>query len=112
MRDEQDALLTRLFAEQDQSLPAADFLVQLVARLEREHRKQRGYSIAAAIAILVLGAAIAPWFAQVTSVFVELTVAATGAIGSMLSSPIAWLVGSALVFAFLPVVYVWRTWRG
>jgi len=112
MRDEQDALLTRLFAEQERSLPEAGFLRQFVTRLEREYRKQRTYSIVAAIAILALGVAIAPWVAQVSSVVLELTAAATDAIGAVLASPIAWLVGGALAFAFLPVVYVWRTWRG
>jgi Fe2+ transport system protein B len=111
MRDEQDAVLTRLFAEHEKSLPAAEFLMQLVARLEREHRRQRAFSFVTAVAILVLVAAATPWIAQVTAVFAEFAAAATEIFGLVVASPIAWLVGGALAFAFLPVVYVWRTWH-
>jgi uncharacterized membrane protein len=111
MRDEQDALLTRLFAEQEQTLSTTDFTAQLLARLERENRRQRAYSIASVIAILVLGAAMAPWITQVASVFVELMAAATDVGASVLNSPVTWVAAGALVLAFLPFVYVWRAWQ-
>jgi len=111
MRDEQDVFLTRLFSEQDQVLPNVDFLKQLVGRMEREQRKQRAYSIVVVFAILVLGAIAAPWVAQMTSILVDLLAAATNAIEAVFASPIAWLAGGALAFAFLPVVYLWRTWQ-
>jgi len=110
-RDEQDRLLMRLFAEQAQSLPATGFMVQLVTRLEREQQRRRAYSAVAIVAMLVVGVLTAPWVTQVLVVLENLAVAATGALGSALLSPIAWVACGAVLFALLPVFYVWRPWR-
>jgi sterol desaturase/sphingolipid hydroxylase (fatty acid hydroxylase superfamily) len=111
MRNNQDPFLARLFAEQDRSLRADDFMAAFLMRLEQEQRRQRVYSTLAIVAILTVAAFVAPWIAQATPIFINLVAECSGAWGSFLQSPLTWLVGGALAFAFLPVIYVWRTFR-
>ena len=59
----------------------------------------------------VLAIVATPWVTQMFFLLVDLLAAATNGIETVLASPIAWLAGGALAFAFLPVVYLWRTWQ-
>jgi len=61
-----DAKLSRLFAENNEPLPANEFMNQLLPRLERMHRAQQRRRVAAIIAVLLLAAVLAPVAAWVT----------------------------------------------
>jgi hypothetical protein len=111
MRDDHDPFLTQLFAEQDQSLPVADFMARLVVQVELEQRKQRAYSIIAVVAILAIATLIAPWIAQAMEVLAAVVTECLTAVAPFFQSPLTWLVCGALVFALLPVIYTWRAFR-
>jgi hypothetical protein len=112
MRDNQDPILMRLFAERDLPLPADDFMAQITMQLEQERRKQHRNSIATVVAIVAGTALFIPWIAQAMAIALHLVDEYFEASGGFLQSPVTWLAGGALVFACLPIIYVWRAFRG
>ncbi len=107
-----DPHLTRLFANQNEALPANDFLPQLVARLEREQRRQRVVMVVSVIAILTLAAMLAPWIAPIAASVDGLVALILSTLSAFLASPVVLLVLGALALAFLPPIVIWRYWRG
>ena len=112
MHADRDPQLARLFAHQNEPLPATDFMAQLERRLQRAQRKHRVHSVSVVAAILAIAVIVAPSVMQVTSVIIDLTAAGFGKLDSLLLSPIAWLVIGSLAVALAPLLYVWRTLRG
>lgn len=111
MRDNHDSMLTRLFVEKDAALPATAFMTQLAIRLAREQQKQRVRLAVAVVVMLTVAGLVMPWILQTVSVIAALAAEFSEAFGSLLHSPLTWLVGGALTIGMLPVVYVWRAWR-
>jgi hypothetical protein len=111
MRDNQDPVIRRLFAEQDHNLPPDDFVLQLGKRIDDQRSVRRVHRILAIIACLVLATLSAPWVAQITSTLIELTAAGISTIGPHLYVPVAWLVVGATAAGCSPVIYLWRTGR-
>lgn len=111
MRDNHDPVLARLFAEQASSLSADGFITQLVLRVEREQQKHRFLLVVLVVSLLAAAALLMPWVMQVSAAIGSLATDFSEAFGSLLHSPLAWLVAGALAIGMLPVVYVWRAWR-
>jgi hypothetical protein len=111
MRDDQDPIISRLFAEQDQSLPPDDFMLKLGSRMDRRQRVRRIYRVGAIVACLILSTLSAPWIAQITSTLIELTAAGISTSGPLLHAPLTWLVVGASAIGCCPVIYLWRTGR-
>jgi hypothetical protein len=111
MRDDQDPMILRLFARQDQSRPSDDFMLKLAKRIDEQQRARRVYWSLAIIACLLLSALGAPWIAQTTSALIELTAVGISSIGPLLYVPLTWIVLSAVVAGCSPVIYLWRTGR-
>ena len=111
MTDNQDPLISRLFAEQDQSLPPGDFVLKISTRIDAQRRVRRVYRVLAIIACAVLAALSAPWVAQITSAFIELAAAGITAISPLIYAPLMWLVAGATLAGWTPVIYLWRTRR-
>jgi hypothetical protein len=116
MRDElvnhtRDAMLAQLFAKGERALPDTEFLKQLLSRVEREQRRRQIYVTIALVFVLGLLALLAPWISESAANLVALGNQAANAIGSAVQSPIAWIIGAALVFAFAPLIYVSRWWQ-
>lgn len=61
-----EARLNRLFAEKNESLPANEFMTQVLPRLERAYRAQQFRRILLIIAVLIVAAAIAPLITKMT----------------------------------------------
>jgi hypothetical protein len=111
MSDHLDLTILRLFAEQDQSLPASDFMLKLGNLLVRQRRVRRAYRFLAIGACLGLSALSAPWVAQVTSTIIEFTAAGIRTTGPLFNAPLTWLVVGATAAGCSPVLYLWRTGR-
>jgi hypothetical protein len=111
MRNDQDPVIRRLFAEQGQGLPSDDFMLQLGKRMDKRQRVRSIYRILAMIACLVLSILCAPWVAQITSTLIELTVVGINATGPLSHGPLTWLVVGATTAGCSPVIYLWRTGR-
>ena len=111
MSDHQDPLISRLFAEQEQSLPADDFMLQLCKRLDKRQRELRFYRVLAIAACLVLSALSAPWVANIASTLIDLTAAGIRTTGPIFYASLTWLVVGATAAGCSPVVYLWRTGR-
>jgi hypothetical protein len=111
MREDQDPIIGRLFAQHDQNLPPEDFVPKVVRRTEEQKRVRRVYRIGTVTVCLVLLALSAPWVAQVTSMLIELTAAGVSTIGPLLYIPLTWWVVSATAVGCSPVIYLWRTGR-
>ena len=106
MTDDQDPLLTQLFAEQAPPAHGADFMVQIIARLERDGRRRRTYGIGAIISGVIVAALLAPWMAQVAALAVGSVATAIAATRPLLDFPMAGLMVSSLAALFLPVLYL------
>jgi hypothetical protein len=111
MRDDQDPVIWRLFAEQGQALPPDDFILKLSSRMQERQRLRRACRVLALAACLVVSLLSAPWVAQFTSALIELAAADAGSIGPHLYGPLTWLVVSATAAGCSPVIYLWRTGR-
>lgn len=111
MHDDQDLQIRRLFAEQDENLPADDFMQKLGRRMDRRKRARRLYRILAIVACLVLAALSAPWIAQGTSNLIELTATGFRTAGPILYRPLTLFLAGATIIGFGPVIYLWRTGR-
>jgi hypothetical protein len=107
---DQDPVILRLFAAQDQSQPSDDFMLKLARRIDERQRARRIYSVLAVIACLVLSTLSAPWVVQITSTLIELTAVRISNIGPLLYEPLTWLVVGAAA-GCSPVIYLWRTGR-
>jgi hypothetical protein len=111
MRDTQDLVLRRLFAEQDENLPADDFMLKLGRRMDRQKRTSRLYRVLTNLAFLLLSALGAPWVAQGTSNLIEFTATGLRAMGPLLYHPLTLFIAGATAIGCLPVIYLWRTSR-
>lgn len=111
MSDDLDPTILRLFAEQDQSLPASDFMLKLGNRLARQTGVRRAYRILAIGGCLILSVLSAPWVAQITSTLIERTAAGIHNTGPLFNAPLTWLVVGATAAGCSPVIYLWRTGR-
>ena len=111
MRDDQDLVIRQLFAEQNQDLPANDFMLKLTRRLERQKRARRAYRTFAIIACMALSALVAPWVAQGTSILIGLTAVVFSTVGPHLYQPLTMLMAAATAAGCSPVIYLWRTGR-
>jgi hypothetical protein len=111
MRDNQDPLIGRLFAEQDQTGRSDDFLRQVSQRVDKRQRVRRVYKRLALLACLVLSMLSALWIARGAALLIELAALGIGAIGPLLYEPVTWLVVGATVAAWSPIIYLWRTGR-
>jgi hypothetical protein len=111
MRDDQDPVISRLFAEQGEALPPDVFTLKLSKRMHERQRVRRAYRVLAIAACLVVSLLSAPWVAQFTSTLIELTAAGVGTIGPHLYWPLTWLVVAATAAGSSPVIYLWRTGR-
>lgn len=111
MSDHPDPLISRLFAEQDQSLPPDDFVLKLTKRVDKQQRVRHVYRVLAIVACLVLATLSAPWVAQITSTMIELTAVGIGTISPLLFMPLTWSVVGATAAGCSPVIYLWRTGR-
>ena len=111
MRDDQDPVLRRLFAEQGQALSADDFTLKLSNRMHKRQRVLRAFRVAAIVACMVVSLLSAPWVAQSTSTLIELTATGVGTIGQHLYGPLTWLVVVTSVVGCSPAIYLSRTGR-
>jgi hypothetical protein len=111
MSDQLDPTISRLFAEQDRSLPPNDFMQKLGNRLDGQKRVRRAYRVLAIGACLILSVLSAPWVAQITSTLIEFTAAGIRTTGPLFNAPQAWLVVGATAAGCSPVIYLWRTGR-
>lgn len=111
MRDDQDPIIGRLFAEQDPGLPPDDFMLRLGKRLDEQERARRVYRVLAIIACLALSALSAPWVAQITSATLIGITEVGNTMGTLLYLPLTWLVVGATAAGCSPVIYLWRTGR-
>jgi hypothetical protein len=112
MRDDQDPLILRLFAEQDQSPPPDDFMRRLGERIDAQQRVQGRYRVLATIACVVLAAVSAPWIAQITSNVIELALVGISSPGPIRDlPPLTWVLIGATAAGCTPVLYLWRTGR-
>jgi hypothetical protein len=111
MIDDQDPLLTRLFAEQSQPAHGSDFMAQFIKLLERDRRNRRGYRLGTIIAAVMVAALLAPWIAQVAALAIGSLAAQITATHSVLPVPITWLVMCSIGASFLPVIYLGITRR-
>jgi hypothetical protein len=111
MRDDQDSVIWRLFAEQSHALPSEDFTLKLSKRMYERQRVRRGYRVLAIVACMVVSILSAPWVAQLTSTLIELAAVGIGTIGPYLYGPLTWLVVGATATGCSPVIYLWRTGR-
>jgi hypothetical protein len=111
MRDTQDLVLRRLFAEQDENLPADDFTLKLGRRMDRQKRARRLYRVLAVLACLVLSALSTPWVAQGTSNLIELTAMGLRAMSPLQYHPLTLFIAGATAIGCSPVIYLWRTGR-
>jgi hypothetical protein len=111
MRDDKDHTLVRLFAEQDQSLPPDDFVLRLARRIDDQQQARGIYRNLAVTACLVLSLLSAPWFAELASDLAGLTAAGISSIAPLLYMPLTWMVVSATMAGFSPVLYLWWTGR-
>jgi Na+-translocating ferredoxin:NAD+ oxidoreductase RnfD subunit len=115
-----DPLLAQLFAEQDQTLPAADFTANIMARVHAEQRKQRlrsWISVALMIAVAALLAPVAIDFAATISSYLDLGLSTamaalnSGAAQTQTDPLITYLVGGVFACIAGPLLYAWRQWR-
>lgn len=111
MHDNRDPIISRLFAEQDQSLSSDDFVLKLGERIDKQQRKRRVYRAVAIVACLVLSTLCAPWIAQITSTLIELMAVSFSTVGALLYVRLTWLVIVATAAGCSPVIYLWRTDR-
>ena len=111
MHDTQDLVIRRLFAEQDENLPADEFTLKLGRRMERQKRARRLYQALAILACLVLSVVCAPWVVQGTSSLIELTAAGLRNLGPILYHPLTLFLAGATAIGCSPVLYLWRTGR-
>lgn len=111
MREPQDLVIRRLFTEQDENLPADDFMLKLGRRMDRQKRARHVHRVLALIACLVLSGLSAPWVAQGTSTLIELTAVGIRAIGPLLYHPLTLLIVGATAAGCSPIIYLWRTDR-
>lgn len=111
MRDDQDPIISRLFAEQDQSLPPDDFMLKLGKGIDKQQRVRRVYKLVAILACVVLPILSAPWIARFMSTLIELTAVGINTVGPHLFVPLTWLVVVATAAGCSPVIYLWRTGR-
>jgi hypothetical protein len=111
MHDNRDPIISRLFAEQDQSLASDDFVLKLGKRIDTQQRQRRVYRVVAIVVCLVLSALSAPSIAQITSTLIELIAVGISTAGTLLYVPLTWLVVVATVAGCSPVIYLWRTSR-
>jgi hypothetical protein len=111
MHDTQDLVIRRLFAEQDENLPADDFMLKLGTRIDRQKRARRRYRLLATLACLVLSGLCAPWAAQGTSNLIELAEMGLRDLGPLLYHPLTLLLAVATAIGCSPVIYLWRTGR-
>jgi H+/Cl- antiporter ClcA len=111
MSDHLDPAISRLFAEQDQSLPPSDFMPKLINRLDKQKRVRRVYRVLAIVACLILLVLGAPWVAQITSTLIELTAAGVSTMSPLFFAPLTWLLVCATAAGCSPVIYLWRTGR-
>jgi len=82
-----DAKLSRLFAEKNEPLSANEFSREFVSRLEREYRLRQIRRVLMIVAMLLLGACLAPAVVRVTLGMFSLVgrVEITSAMDSMLT---------------------------
>lgn len=111
MHDTEDLRIRRLFAEQDENLPADDFMLKLGTRMDRQKRARRLYRALAIVACLVLAVLGAPWAAQGTSKLIELTAMGIHGLGPLLYHPLTLFLAGATAIGCTPVIYLWRTGR-
>lgn len=111
MSDDQDPVIRRLFAQQDQALPPGDFTQKLGQRINQRQRVRRAYRVLAIAACVLVSILSAPWVAQFTSTLIELTAAGIGTVGPHLYRPVTWLIASGTALGCSPVIYLWRTGR-
>jgi hypothetical protein len=111
MHDTQDLVIRRLFAEQDENLPADDFMLKLGKRIDRQKRARRLYRVLAILACLVVSVACAPWAAQGMSNLIELTATGLTDLGPLLFHPLTLFLVGATIIGCSPVIYLWRTGR-
>ena len=111
MHDNEDLVIRRLFAEQDENLPADDFMLKLGTRLDRQKRARRLYRVLAILACLVVSAVCTPWAAQGMSNLIELTATGLSDLGPLLYHPLTLFLALATAIGCAPVVYLWRTGR-
>lgn len=111
MRDEQDPIIWRLFAEQQKSRSSADFMLRLGKRIDARERMHRAYGILTIAACVILAMLSAPWVAQGTSKLIELLVVGIGTSEPLFHVPLTWLLLGATAAGCSPVIYLWRTDR-
>jgi hypothetical protein len=111
MSDDQDPMIRRLFAENEQSLPPDDFMLRLGERMNARERARRVQGIAAAVACLVLSALAAPWIAQITATLIDFASGGISTVVPLLSAPLTWLAVGTAAALCSPIVYLWRTGR-
>jgi hypothetical protein len=111
MRNDQDPVISRLFAEQDQGLPSGDFMQQLGKQMAKQQRLRRVYRVLAIVACLVLSAVSTPLVAQIMSTLIDLTAAGVSSISPLLYVPLTWILIAATAAGCSPVIYLWRTGR-
>ena len=109
MDDTQDHVIRRLFAEQDNHLPADDFMLKLGGRMDRQKRARRLYRVLAILACVGLSALAAPLVAQATSNLIDLTAMGLRSMNPLLFQPLLLFVAGATIIGFSPVIYLWRT---
>jgi hypothetical protein len=111
MRDNQDVVIRRLFAEQDQAAHSGDFMRQLDRRIDRQQRVRGVHSVLAIVAGLVLSMLSAPWVAQIAATLVELAADGISSVSPPVFAPLTWLIVGTTLAGCAPVVYLWRTGR-
>jgi small neutral amino acid transporter SnatA (MarC family) len=98
--DEFDSKLTRLFAEQGESLSSEAFMLQMLRQLQREHRNRQFRRVCVVAAVLLLAAIAAPLVMQAT---VGLFSIAAGAVKT--TPVVESLITAAMVLASVGFVF-------
>jgi len=115
-----DPLLAQLFAEQDQTLPAADFTASIMTRVHAEQRKQRLRSWISVVLMIVVAALLAPVaidFAATISSYLDLGLSTAmlvldrGTTQTQADPLVTYLAGGIAICIAGPLLYAWWQWR-
>lgn len=103
---DRDPELTRLFRENVTHLPDADFVADVLERIESEQRRRRTFYLVRAVALFSAIALATPWLIAIGDAVVALTEQGLAAFEPTLSSPLATVIGGGLTLILAPFLYV------